>query len=590
MIAQLCSRVCLIVLLLMLPAVSLAGGLTDLKQDFAPIDGVVVMPVSGEFLVDLDATRGLAVGDLLAVVEPGEPIVHPVSGEMLGRVEQVKGLLQVTRVKTGYSYARPVGKTGQLIKGDKIRRFANVRSAFWDYDGAGETFFANLKQALPDLDWQNYATAQSSRPAQPKPLPGGDPPLVFILREGNLQVRGASFEVIRSYPDVAQGAVAVKPSPEKQQSVAPAPVEVAPQAAPIETPAVAPAIVPAAPAQQPATGGIVVKEQNAKQGVWDLRKMRGDAVGVEVAELDGDGQLETAILFRDHLEVGRYHEGQYQGIDRFELPSFAKGIALDAVDLDGDGKAELYLSVVKDFKAESLAVALSGGILQVRQKNIPFLMHRLIMPDGEKLLLGQQLEGGSRIYSSSIFRLENVGGRVTSSGRFQYPWRSTLFGLQPFQLDESGLKFANLGTDQVLQVLLPNGDIVWESSQEFGGTTVGFDIVDNPGGASYATEQVLIKPRIEPGPDGLLLVPQNDGKSFTSLLSNFGPSRLVAMRWQDGRLQEEWKTTDQEGGMVDFRLADVDNDGVDELAIAVIDSTPGAMSKGQARVVVFELP
>lgn len=589
MVDRLCSRICLIVILLILPALSFASGLSDLKHDFAPIDGVVVMPVSGEFLVDLDAARGLAVGDLLAVVESGEPIVHPVTGELLGRVEQVKGLLQVTRVKTGYSYARPLGKTGQLIKGDKIRRFANVRTAFWDYDGAGETFFANLKQALPDLDWQNYATAQSSRPPQPKPLPGGDPPLVFILRAGELQVRGASFEVIRSYPDVAQGTIETAPSPEKQQPVATSKDKVVPNVVPPKTPTASAVNVPAVRTEAPATG-IIVQQQQARQGLWDLRKMRGDAVGIEVVDLDGDSQLETAILFRDHLEVGRYYDGNYQGVDRFDLPSFAKGVALDGIDLDGDGKVELYLSLVKDFKSESLVVGLSGGVLQVRQDNIPFLMRRLIMPDGEKILLGQQLEGGSRIYGSNIYRLENVGGRVTSSGRFQYPWRATLFGLQPFQVDASGLQFANLGTDQILQVLLPNGDIVWESSQEYGGTTVGFDIVDNPGGASYATEQILIKPRIEPGPDGLLLVPQNDGKSFTSLLSNFGPSRLIALRWQDGRLQEAWKTTDQEGGMVDFRLADADNDGTDELVIAVIDSTPGAMSKGQGRVVVFELP
>ncbi len=205
----------------------LAGTLENLVKDFQPVSGYVVLPSQNEFLIDLDASHGVAVGDLFTVVQPGEKIVHPVTGAVLGTLDVRKGLLQVTQVKAGYSQARAIGSAGKIARGDQIRRFENLRASFWDYTGKGEAFFAQVKEALPALSWQDYAAAQAAKPATPAASAAAGLDLLLILDGNNLTVRDGSFGILHAYPPPA----GLKPAVSAPlQPTAPYRLEAAPQA------------------------------------------------------------------------------------------------------------------------------------------------------------------------------------------------------------------------------------------------------------------------------------------------------------------------------------------------------------------------
>jgi hypothetical protein len=166
----------------------------ELDRDFAPLSGYVVMPADGGFLIDRDAANGIAVGDLFSVVHPGEQIVHPISGKVLGTLDRIKGFLQVTRIQSGYSHARPLEVKEKIGPGDVIRRFEHIPTGFLDTTGRGRPIFDRLRTALPGLDWK-YATAAGT---EVKPsLPDGAI-LVFVLRVDGLEVRGPD-RTLRSY-------------------------------------------------------------------------------------------------------------------------------------------------------------------------------------------------------------------------------------------------------------------------------------------------------------------------------------------------------------------------------------------------------
>ena len=187
-------------LFLVLVTTASAAVLDEIARDFKPLSGYVIMPVDGEYLIDKDATSRVAVGDLFTVVKPGEKIIHPVTKEVLGTLDELKGTLQVTRVKSGYSYARPVGKDQKVERGDVVTRYEKIPARFWDYTGKGQAFFGNLKSALPALEWQDYAAAQANRPQVPSALPEQGAALVFILRHDGLEVRDGGFQALHAYP------------------------------------------------------------------------------------------------------------------------------------------------------------------------------------------------------------------------------------------------------------------------------------------------------------------------------------------------------------------------------------------------------
>lgn len=206
----------------------LAGTLEDLAKDFQPVSGYVVLPTQNEFLIDLDASHGVAVGDLFAVVQPGEKITHPVTGAVLGTLDVRKALLQITKVKAGYSHARAVNGASQVARGDVIRRFANLGVAFYDYTGRGESFYSDLIAVLPALEWQDYATAQASRPAKPEAAVGSAD-LLVILDDQGLSVRDGAYRLLHNYPSpVAKQAAVSVPLQRVPGSAAPYRLEAAP--------------------------------------------------------------------------------------------------------------------------------------------------------------------------------------------------------------------------------------------------------------------------------------------------------------------------------------------------------------------------
>jgi hypothetical protein len=195
-------RIVFAVALLFLVIVTTASGavLDEIARDFKPLSGYVIMPVDGEYLIDKDASHRVSVGDLFTVVKPGEKIIHPVTKEVLGTLDEVKGTLQVTRLKSGYSYARPVGANQKVERGDVITRYEKIPALFWDYTGKGQAFFGELKSTLPALEWQDYAVAQADRPQVPSALPEQEAALVFILRHDGLEVRDGRFQTLHAYP------------------------------------------------------------------------------------------------------------------------------------------------------------------------------------------------------------------------------------------------------------------------------------------------------------------------------------------------------------------------------------------------------
>lgn len=190
----------LVLIPLLLGALQAHASVDAVAKDFKDLSGVVIMPVQDEFIIDQDASNGVVAGDLFSVIQTGTKIVHPVTNKVLGTLDEVKGLLVVTRVRSGYSYVRPVGPAQGIGRGDIVRRYGQVSAALWDYTGQGEAFFAELKAALPHLNWLDYAVAQANRPQKPGPPTTDEPALIFILRNDGLDVRGIGFQTIHAYP------------------------------------------------------------------------------------------------------------------------------------------------------------------------------------------------------------------------------------------------------------------------------------------------------------------------------------------------------------------------------------------------------
>ena len=143
----------LLLTLLCWPLTAFAALPDDVAVDFAVVEGVVVMPINDEYVVDLDARDDLNVGDVLTLVTPGQKIFHPVSKEVIGSVDNVIGFLQVTRIYSGYSYAKVLTAGVQPDNGARVKRFEQVPALFVDTTENGSELVREFKVNLPQFEW-----------------------------------------------------------------------------------------------------------------------------------------------------------------------------------------------------------------------------------------------------------------------------------------------------------------------------------------------------------------------------------------------------------------------------------------------------
>jgi hypothetical protein len=175
----------------------------EVRKDLAPLSGHIIAVRADDYLIDLDAANGARNGDLFAVVRPGESIRDPKTGKVLGHEETLAAVLRITQVMRGFSKAVAMGRAGTVRQGDAVRRYALLKTVFWDYTGRGESLFTEMREALPDLRWMDYGAAQSHRPQEPAYSDTGD--LFFVLKGSALEVRDAQGRLIKAYnrkPDV----------------------------------------------------------------------------------------------------------------------------------------------------------------------------------------------------------------------------------------------------------------------------------------------------------------------------------------------------------------------------------------------------
>lgn len=165
-----------------------AGVVQTVRDDLRPVSGYVVMPQEGEYLVDLDARHGLRVGDLLSVVTKGPEVIHPLTKEVIGRLDEAKAVLSVTQIKSGFSLARPLPGGGEIAPGDIVRRFAYLKTVFRGPSEQSRALYEELRKALPELEWQGLFSAGERSGTEAKPdlqFTLEDRQLRLLDREGN---------------------------------------------------------------------------------------------------------------------------------------------------------------------------------------------------------------------------------------------------------------------------------------------------------------------------------------------------------------------------------------------------------------------
>jgi hypothetical protein len=559
---------------LLSPVLALAELPKQVELDYAVLSGYVIMPINDEYIVDLDSSDNLHVGDILTLVKRGANIYHPETKEILGSVDIPTGFLQVTRINSGYSYAKLLSSDAEPKNGAQVRRFEQVPALFVDKTAGDGAIVRQVKMDLPQFKW--LQTGDSDLPL-----------LTFTLKPDALVVNTTDGSLLHRYSVSENQQLIAKTETVRRsyvnQSAKPEPGALKKAADSLLDVFNLTEDDPFAPENI----GVIRPGSAEKKGVWMGPNISGNPVGIAVADLDGDGLQETAVALDHKLLISHISQGKYSEKAEVPIPTGIKILSLDALDLDKDGSPELYLTATLRHEMVSFVVKYTGSSYEIVIDKVKWYLRAVELPGEGRVLIGQRKGSEKESFFGNPFYVHLKGNRLVKGDTIRLPGLSNMYSFVPFTDNENRLHYAYLSQGDYLKVVSAGGVELWSSGDYFGGSETCFD--NRKGNDGDSVLPTCIRARLVKTPDNEILVSQNDGQRLMQRWRKYRKSRLVALTWNGHAMDESWRTASQQGYLGDFVVADADNDGANDLVMAVKFKHAGYLNKARSAVVIYAM-
>jgi|Deesub1362B_J571_1020462.scaffolds.fasta_scaffold00078_25 hypothetical protein len=410
----------------------------------ASLEGKIISVSSENIVIDIGKREGANNGMRLKVLRQGIPFYHPVTGELVGNAEVPVGVVEITETGNIISKCRVI--SGEAKEGDIVRSSGqNTRVLFYQDDSVdyflGDAYYRELKKSgLVVLV---------------------DAPIEPMNKEQLLRLAGEKkTEMIIALSSEIEGGIILKQTLMwKDGSV-------------VSTDKV---LIPREMIAK-------LREENkfflTPQNEALLRfSIPIDAENLTVTDIDGDHNLEMIISTDTDIYIYRYDidlelQGRIKGKTTEEI------IWLDTADLNRDGKRELVVSTISD-----------------KRDHVYSYVYRVIPPNSiqgdfrlEKLW---QTEGFVRVLNNGLIyqKYSPVDGYtgpirrvVYNNGDFsikeeikEFPPIINIYDFGEMRDNNGDIYYLYIDDEAYLNLLNPEGLVLWRSSNNLGGFKRSFD-------------------------------------------------------------------------------------------------------------------
>ena len=330
---------------------------------------------------------------------------------------------------------------------------------------------------------------------------------------------------------------------------------------------------------------------------WKSTNFNYYITGVAVGDVDGDGLMETVIVSPDEIYIYRYQNNSFVQIQRLKKVEDRYNIAVDVADINGNGRAEIFVTAFNRFKnvVYSFVEEYDGKDYTVIAKDEPWFFRVTDTPVRGKVLLGQQSMMWNP-YKGDIFEMQWDGRAYMPQNEVKTPSGINVLGVALGDVLNDGaetLVAYNSGNN--IAIVTPAGDVLYKSNDRFGGNVQYFAGQKTDQGQEenpiYLPMRILVRNR-----------PQDTGKSQVIAVNNhevmnmrwnrrdFTEANIEALSWEAVSLGTDWSTRKMKRFISDIQIADIDNDGSDELlASLIIKAGDIILTSAKSTLIAYEL-
>jgi hypothetical protein len=344
----------------------------------------------------------------------------------------------------------------------------------------------------------------------------------------------------------------------------------------------------------------IPKEPEVQRGKASLNYWRSESLahfvqGMAVGDVDGDKENEVVLITEDTVFIYRKGKKNLIKVAEYEEKNSARLLKVDVADINGNGRGEIFVTAMRENALSSFVVELSADALTKTAKDLNLFLGVADIPGEGTVLLGQRY-GTEHPLKGEVLRMKWEWGAYVTLPSESLPKGVNVFGLGVLgNGGAGGREYVALHGDGHLEVYSQDGTVKWQSRGVFGGSDNSFVV---PADRSEKGEEKtvslplrLVVNRLNSGTTTDIIVGNNftekEGMENPTVVSDNG--FLADLQWDGNETTTLWRTGKLDEYVADYAVADADNDGRQELVVAVRSGRSYLTFRPKAYILMYEI-
>jgi len=341
---------------------------------------------------------------------------------------------------------------------------------------------------------------------------------------------------------------------------------------------------------------------------WKSRNLKAKIISMAVGDVDGDGRNETVLLDDNIVYIYRIVEGRFEKVGEVSGRGFDAFLGVDTADINHNGTSEIFVTNLKrEFgRLQSFVLEWDGTMFKKIVDNSSWYYRVIHVPEkGGNILLGQQRGAGDQdiFRKGKVYELAWNNGRYESGRQLKLPKDVNIYGFTYGDILNNGQEMIlAFGHNDHLRILDERGKEEWTSSESYGGTSVFIDFPSQYRASAQESQQVKALRDNYYLPQRIHITDFNkDGKKEVVVVNNtqiweslkrikiFKSGHIESLDADKLGLFKKWRTREVSGHISDCAVADINNDGRDELVFSVVVKGGSAFEDSRSYIVSMDV-